>query len=112
MREVVAEREHGQLVVIAPPDLARELAAVLDVPLPAELTEQVVVLEPAQCKGLEFDRVLIVEPAAILGAGSLGRSDLYVAMTRATQGLGVICVESVPEPLAGLKRRDSPITTG
>ena len=105
--EVAAKHETGQLAVIAPPHLVPELAAVLEVPLPVELTEPVVVLEPNQVKGLEFDSVLIVEPAEILGAGVFGRSDLYVSMTRATRRLGIACVQEVPEALAGLDSREA-----
>ncbi|MEV4646654.1 AAA family ATPase [Saccharopolyspora sp. NPDC049357] len=104
--EVVAEHAEGQLAVIAPPVLVGELASVAGVGLPVDLTDAVVVLEPGQAKGLEFDSVLIVEPAAILGDGGFGRSDLYVSMTRATRRLGVVCVDSVPDPLAGMVSRE------
>ncbi|MEB3369976.1 HelD family protein [Saccharopolyspora mangrovi] len=112
VRQVVAEHAEGQLSVIAPPDLVGELAAELGVPLPVELTDAVVVLEPGQAKGLEFDSVLIVEPAGILGGGGFGRSDLYVSMTRATRRLGVVCVDSVPEPLAGMASRERVAAAG
>ena len=46
-------------------------------------------LTVSQAKGLEFDSVLIADPAQILGESPRGLSDLYVAMTRATQRLGV-----------------------
>ena len=55
-----------------------------------DLDEQVVVLTVSQAKGLEFDSVLIADPAQILGESPRGLSDLYVAMTRATQRLGVV----------------------
>ncbi|TDD07868.1 helicase [Saccharopolyspora terrae] len=104
--EVVAEHAEGQLAVIAPPDLVSELASVVGVGLPVDLTDSVVVLEPGQAKGLEFDSVLIVEPAGILGDGGFGRSDLYVSMTRATRRLGVVCADSVPDTLAGMASRE------
>ncbi|WP_181896861.1 AAA family ATPase [Corynebacterium senegalense] len=44
----------------------------------------------AQCKGLEFDHVVVVEPEAIVGSSPQGWQDLYVAITRATQTLTVI----------------------
>ncbi len=87
----------GRLAVIAPRELHRALAARLDgVTAGAEpdLTRQVVLLDPRQAKGLEFDSVLVVEP------GRYGTSDLYVALTRATQRLGVLHTEPLPEPLA------------
>ncbi|MCX2924192.1 HelD family protein [Streptomyces sp. NEAU-W12] len=87
----------GRLAVIAPRDLHRALAARLDgVTAGAEpdLTHEVVLLDPRQAKGLEFDSVLVVEP------GRYGTSDLYVALTRATQRLGVLHTGPLPEPLA------------
>ncbi|MEU2876602.1 ATP-dependent DNA helicase [Streptomyces sp. NPDC007070] len=87
----------GRLAVIAPRDLHRRLAARLDgVTAGAEpdLTRQVVLLDPRQAKGLEFDSVLVVEPARY------GTSDLYVALTRATQRLGVVHAGALPAALA------------
>ncbi len=87
----------GRLAVIAPRDLHRGLAARLDgVPAGAEpdLTQSVVLLDPRQAKGLEFDSVLVVEP------GRYGTSDLYVALTRATQRLGVVHTGELPKALS------------
>ncbi|MFD3731085.1 HelD family protein [Streptomyces sp. NPDC058632] len=98
--EAVAELggpQGGRLAVIAPRDLHRALAARLDgVTAGAEpdLTQEVVLLDPRQAKGLEFDSVLVVEP------GRYGTSDLYVALTRATQRLGVLHTGPLPKPLA------------
>lgn len=44
----------------------------------------------AEIKGLEFDHVVVVEPARIVEASPQGWQDLYVAVTRATQTLTVI----------------------
>ena len=41
-------------------------------------------------KGLEFDHVVVVEPAQIVDSSPQGWQDLYVAVTRATQSLTVI----------------------
>ncbi|MEU6595311.1 ATP-dependent DNA helicase [Streptomyces sp. NPDC046881] len=87
----------GRLAVIAPRALHRSLAARLEgVTAGAEpdLTRTVVLLDPRQSKGLEFDAVLVVEP------GAYGTSDLYVALTRATQRLGVLHTGSLPPGLA------------
>ncbi|MEU2299532.1 UvrD-helicase domain-containing protein [Streptomyces antibioticus] len=89
--------EEGRLAVIAPRALHRRLAARLDgVTAGAEpdLTRTVVLLDPRQSKGLEFDSVLVVEPA------DYGTSDLYVALTRATQRLGVVHHKELPTALA------------
>ncbi|MEV7041430.1 RNA polymerase recycling motor ATPase HelR [Amycolatopsis sp. NPDC051061] len=56
----------------------------------------------SETKGLEFDAVLVVEPAAILADSA---ADLYVALTRATQRLGVLHEGPLPAELAGLVRR-------
>ncbi|MDT0400264.1 HelD family protein [Streptomyces edwardsiae] len=85
--------EEGRLAVIAPRALHRGLAARLDgVTAGAEpdLAQAVVLLDPRQAKGLEFDSVLVVEP------GRYGTSDLYVALTRATQRLGILHAEALP----------------
>ncbi|MCB7137763.1 AAA family ATPase [Cellulosimicrobium marinum] len=58
----------------------------------------VVVLDPVQAKGLEFDAVVLVEPERVAAAVS-GDSDLYVAMTRPTQRLVVVHHGPLPEGL-------------
>ena len=55
-----------------------------------ELANRVVVLTTEQAKGLEFDSVLVVDPARIVSESPRGHSDLYVALTRATQRLGIL----------------------
>jgi DNA helicase IV len=57
---------------------------------------------PAETKGLEFDAVLVVDPQRILANGPRGAAELYVALTRATQRLGVLHREPLPRALAGL----------
>lgn len=86
----------GRLAVIAPRALHEEIAAPLDgVTAGAEpdLTLPVVLLGPREAKGLEFDHVLVVEPARF------GTSDLYVALTRATQRMGIVHREDLPASL-------------
>ncbi|MEV0276622.1 helicase [Streptomyces sp. NPDC050610] len=93
------EADHGasgHLAVIAPRDRHSELAAALphaSAGRTPDLTRPVVLLDPRQAKGLEFDTVLVAEPA------EFGASDLYVALTRATQRLGVIHTGALPEGL-------------
>ncbi|HEY9369899.1 HelD family protein [Streptomyces sp.] len=83
----------GRLAVIAPAALHPELIAALPDaahgPVP-DLTRPVVLLDPRQAKGLEFDSVLVVDPDGIRDGDPHGVNDLYVALTRATQRLGVI----------------------
>ncbi|MEV5162214.1 helicase [Streptomyces sp. NPDC053728] len=86
----------GRLAVIAPRELHEEIAGPLDGVTAGDepdLTRAVVLLGPREAKGLEFDHVLVVEP------GRFGTSDLYVALTRATQRLGVVHREGLPESL-------------
>ncbi|MFF0185099.1 HelD family protein [Streptomyces sp. NPDC005244] len=88
----------GRLAVIAPRALHTALAARLDGVTAGEepdLTRTVVLLDPRQAKGLEFDSVLVVDPA------SYGTSDLYVALTRATQSLGILHTGELPVSLRG-----------
>ncbi|MET7318789.1 ATP-dependent DNA helicase [Streptomyces thermoviolaceus] len=99
VREAVAELtpDEGRLAVIAPRELHPALAARLDgVTAGAEpdLTRTVVLLDARQAKGLEFDSVVVVEPARY------GTSDLYVALTRATQRLGIVHTGELPTALA------------
>lgn len=56
-------------------------------------------MSPSEIKGLEFDAVLVVEPGRILADGPRGAADLYVALTRATQRLGVLHTEPLPPTL-------------
>ena len=71
-------------------------AAVGDEP---ELAAKVVVLTVKQAKGLEFDGVIVVDPDRIVEESPRGANDLYVALTRATQRLGVLHPGVLPESL-------------
>lgn len=57
---------------------------------------EVVLVDTAAAKGLEFDEVILVEPADIVESSPQGLNDLYVAMTRATQGLTVVHARPLP----------------
>ncbi|WP_202869201.1 HelD family protein [Kribbella antibiotica] len=59
----------------------------------------VTVLTAREAKGLEFDSVLVVDPDGIVIESPRGLRDLYVALTRCTQRLGII--GELPEALAG-----------
>ncbi|WP_084261473.1 HelD family protein [Micromonospora rifamycinica] len=89
--------DEGRLGVIVPAGRAAELAGAVLAALPEagvgeqpELEGRVVLLTVGQAKGLEFDSVLVVDPDGIVAESPRGRSDLYVALTRATQRLGVL----------------------
>lgn len=93
----------GLVAVIAPPAMVAEIAAALRVVYglrvghgAGSVEQNIVVLDPHEAKGLEFDGVIIVEPAELL-AGAGGRvGDLYVAMTRPTQRLRLIASQPLP----------------
>jgi DNA helicase IV len=56
-------------------------------------------LTPRAAKGLEFDRVVVVEPALMAADGAEGLRALYVALTRPTKSLVVVHAQPLPEPL-------------
>ncbi|WP_433799334.1 RNA polymerase recycling motor HelD [Actinomycetospora sp. CA-084318] len=56
----------------------------------------------SETKGLEFDAVLVVDPDRILAANP---ADLYVALTRATQRLGVLHAGAAPAYLSRTEAR-------
>ncbi|WP_435592478.1 HelD family protein [Nocardia sp. bgisy118] len=93
---VAAEQGPGTTAVIAPHPRVAELAELA--------AESVRVLTVHDVKGLEFDAVILVEPARILAESPRGMNDLYVALTRATQRLTVVHSEDLPEVLATLER--------
>ncbi|MFR9673563.1 AAA family ATPase [Streptomyces sp. TR02-1] len=61
--------------------------------------ESVFVLAAAQAKGMEYDHVLVVEPATIADRGPAGLRQLYIALTRSTQSLTVLHTSPLPEAL-------------
>jgi DNA helicase IV len=62
----------------------------------AGLTRDIAVITPQDAKGLEFDSVVVVDPAGILAASERGAGALYVAMTRATQRLTLVADGELP----------------
>jgi DNA helicase IV len=108
--EEIAALGRGRLAVVAPADVASTLRAHLHATLPAgtvgqgraALDSPVVVLTVHEVKGLEFDSVVLVEPATILKASPRGANDLYVALTRPTQRLRVLASGDFPAGLDNL----------
>jgi DNA helicase IV len=98
--EAAMEMTEGQLAVLHAGDDGEILAAVReripDASGEAGPGRRVVVLDVREAKGLEFDRVVLAEPARIVEAGPHGLGDLYVAMTRATQELGIVHHQALP----------------
>ena len=93
----------GKVAVICPVALVERLRRVLPaVPEGAGVLDvQVALLDVDQAKGLEFDSVVVVEPAGIIaeGAGARGRRALYVAMTRTTRRLHIVHAGPLPPEL-------------
>jgi hypothetical protein len=95
----------GTVAVIAPLALHAAITTELaDVGAVADVAEAldapVGVLVPTDAKGLEFDHVVVVEPARLVTPDSAGLRLLYVTLTRATQTLTVVHAEGLPEALA------------
>lgn len=94
----------GRLAVIAPDagqvasllGAVPRLAAAMEAPGGDLLRARLAVMGPVASKGLEFDVVVLVDPA-LVGARSAG--DLYVAMTRPTRRLRVVSRSPLPQGL-------------
>jgi DNA helicase IV len=97
-REALRE---GRTGLIAPEAILAEIEPLLPHPDTAfdELSSPIQALTPRAAKGLEFDRVVLVEPAAIAAGGVDGLRALYVALTRATKTLVVVHAEPLPPEL-------------
>ncbi|SOC50341.1 DNA helicase IV [Blastococcus aggregatus] len=100
-------KEEGTLGVLVPRSRLDAVADAVAARLQADpdRADAPVVLPPEGAKGLEFDSVLVVDPAAIVAEGVRGWNDLYVVLTRATQRLGVLHPGELPAELAGLEPR-------
>lgn len=101
-----AALDEGRLAVIVPDARRDELGAAVAGAVPGavygddpDLENRVVVLGVRQTKGLEFDTVLLADPTAVLHSATRGLNDLYVALTRATQRLGIVHEGPAPEVL-------------
>jgi len=68
----------------------------------AEDDARVTVLPATLAKGLEYDHVVVVEPAEIVDAEPRGLNRLFVVLTRAVSRLDVIHARPLPTPLDGL----------
>ncbi len=100
----------GRVAVIAPDSLRAVLADALEqagTPVVdardmrrGGLSEPLVLLGADSANGLEFDSVVVVEPAVIAGETARGLRTLYVALTRPTQRLTVVSLTPPPAALA------------
>ncbi|HEX6763205.1 MAG TPA: UvrD-helicase domain-containing protein [Gaiellaceae bacterium] len=83
--------EDGLLAVIAPDELARSIES-------DGIWDGVPVITPRRAKGLEFDHVVVVEPA-LIAESEHGLRALYVALTRPTRTLVVVHSRPLPAEL-------------
>ncbi|WP_125611629.1 HelD family protein [Specibacter cremeus] len=60
------------------------------------LEQDIVVIDPHEAKGLEFDGVIIIEPSGLLAAAGGRVGDLYVSMTRPTRRLRLVTTTELP----------------
>jgi DNA helicase IV len=101
--ELAGMGEGGKLAVIAPGGRMAELARALPAAVPGHRAEvldaPVALMTVNQTKGLEFDRVVLVDPAGIVAQSPVGGHDLYVAITRATHRLTVVYEGELPASL-------------
>jgi DNA helicase IV len=106
--ELAEMGDGGRLAVIAPAARTADLARTLPGAIPGDQAEAldapVALLTVGQAKGLEFDRVVLVDPAGILAQSPAGGHDLYVAITRATHRLTVVHDGPLPAALGRLAR--------
>lgn len=93
-------REGSVGVIAADADTARLRAALaaagIESASPDDLGARVTVLPASVAKGLEYDHVVAVEPAAIAEAEQRGPSRLYVVLTRAVSRLDVLHSRPLP----------------
>ena len=89
--------EEGLLAVIAPASLRGDGGGSLFD------DTRIAVLTPREAKGMEFDHVIVVEPAQIVEEAVEGQGlrELYVALTRPTTTLVLVHARALPPELRG-----------
>jgi DNA helicase IV len=105
--EVTAALEHeGSVAVIAADAAVARLrghlaAARIEAATPDDVNAEarVTVVPATVAKGLEYDHVIVVEPADIVAAEPRGLNRLYVVLTRAVSRLSVLHAKPLPRPL-------------
>ncbi len=102
-----AAPDGGRLAVIVPDARVAELAAAVPEAIrgdrPESLDSPAALLTVSQAKGLEFDQVVLADPAGVIAQSRNGGRDLYVAITRATHRLTVVHEGDLPAPLRSLE---------
>ncbi len=99
--------DHALIALVVPEDLVAEVTRLARRDTQVGVLERdamsrpVTIVPAPAAKGLEFDAVVVVEPAAIAGDDRRGLRLLYVAMTRPIQHLSVVHAQPLPSPLLG-----------
>ncbi len=88
----------GTMCVIAPPSLLDAISKAVGAT--EDITAPVSILRVEDAKGLEFDEVVVVEPALIVDESPQGLRALYVALTRATHRVRIVHEKALPASLA------------
>ncbi|NEA30373.1 AAA family ATPase [Streptomyces sp. SID13031] len=98
-----ALKEEGSIGVIAADDATDDLRRALHLDgidtIEADGDGRVAVVPATIAKGLEYDHVIVIEPAAIVEAESRGLNRLYVVLTRAVSRLEVLHSRDLPPEL-------------
>lgn len=74
-----------------------------------DFSRRVTLVPQSKSKGLEFDAVVVVEPAAVVDESLHGARSLYVAMSRCTQALAILHARPLP---AGFRSGVAPDEAG
>ena len=99
VRVAKAHADAGRYVgLICPPACRAEIEAAL-----GDLASTINVLSPQEAKGLEFDAAVVVEPEEIVAGDEHGHRLLFVAFTRTTRYLDIVCAGE-PVPLSAPAR--------
>ncbi len=72
-------------------------AGVAEMDPSALLADGVTLLPVRSAKGLEFDGVIVIEPAEIVNESAQGLRALYVSLTRATRSLTIVHAQPLPD---------------
>ena len=94
--------DHNTIAVIAPTSMLADVTSALTTSgLPfGELGARVSAHAAPAVKGLEFDAVIVVEPAAIVEDAPRGLRLLYVALTRPTRHLSIVHKAPMPPAMS------------
>ncbi|KHL00571.1 HelD family protein [Sinomonas humi] len=103
MPEELEAADGGLVAVIAPEELVdsarnalREVYGARVGAGAGSFDQDIVVIDPREAKGLEFDAVVVLEPGRLVDEHHGRVGDLYVAMTRPTQRLRLIAADPLP----------------